>query len=182
MNCTYRQIEARIFDGVWRGLHVQSCNQFYGSRNDCKILLSTVHTLLDLLPNSYWLGILNISQYKFLVFYSVPACYSRITSTFFPLCLVYEKVVEKIRKIGWVGIGCMCNCVLAKVQRVVDAEEGERERERERKRKRVNLGRGDGDKFGWQDLLVLIWVFFNMMGAVQLVVDIAWKKKNYYSI
>ena len=47
------------------------------------------------------------------------------------------------------GIGCMCNCVLAKVQRVVDAEEGERERERERKRKRVNLGRGDGDKFGW---------------------------------
>jgi len=26
MNCTYRQIKARIFDGVWRGLHVQSCN------------------------------------------------------------------------------------------------------------------------------------------------------------
>ena len=34
------------------------------------------------------------------------------------------------------GIGCMCNCVLAKVQRVIDAEGRERERERERGRGR----------------------------------------------
>ena len=44
--------------------------------------------------------------------------------------------MEKIRKIGWVGIGCMCNCVLAKVQRVIDAEGRERERERGRGRER----------------------------------------------